>query len=84
MSPPPRRPNCCPLVRSLYPTLGIKRGPQTPAGVVARNVAGRTLYVNTTQAPVTVSFTGVKTGLLSHKPYAGTLALAPYGVEIVQ
>ncbi|WP_242182447.1 beta-galactosidase [Sphingomonas sp. CARO-RG-8B-R24-01] len=73
-----------PLVRSLYPALGIKRGPDTPAGVIARDVDGRTLYVNTTQAPVTVSFTGTKRGILSKQSHAGTLALPPYGVELVQ
>lgn len=73
-----------PLVRSLYPALGIKRGPSTPPGVIAREVDGRTLYVNTTQGPITVSFDGVKTGVLSHKRYAGTVALAPYGVELVK
>jgi beta-galactosidase len=73
-----------PLVRSLYPALGITRGPATPSGVLAREVDGRTLYVNTTQAPITVSFDGVKTGVLSHKRYAGAIALAPYGVELVK
>jgi beta-galactosidase len=52
--------------------------------VLAREVDGRTLYVNTTQAPITVSFDGVKTGVLSHKRYAGAIALAPYGVELVK
>jgi beta-galactosidase len=73
-----------PLVRSLYPALGIKRGPTTPSGVLAREVDGRTLYVNTTQAPITVPFDGVKTGVMSHKRYAGSVALAPYGVEFVK
>ena len=73
-----------PLVRSLYPALGIKRGPSAPPGVIAREVDGRTLYVNTTQTAITVSFDGVKTGVLSHKRYAGTVALAPYGVELVK
>jgi beta-galactosidase len=73
-----------PLVRSLYAKLGITPGPKTPAGVIAREVDGRTLYVNTTQAPVSVTFGGTKRGLLSNKPYAGTLPLAPYGVEVVQ
>lgn len=73
-----------PLLRSLYTKLGIKPGPLTPAGVVAREVDGHTLYVNTTKAPVTVSVSGIKSGVLSHKRYTGTIALEPYGVELVQ
>jgi len=73
-----------PLVRSLYPKLGIKPGPRTPAGVVAREVEGHTLYVNTTKAPVTVAVSGVKNGVLSHRRYTGTITLEPYGVELVQ
>jgi beta-galactosidase len=44
-----------PLVRALYTELGIERGPETPTGVYARVVEGRTLYVNTTTEPKTVT-----------------------------
>ena len=37
-----------PLVRDMYADLGVERGPETPSGVYARVVEGRTLYVNTT------------------------------------
>jgi len=73
-----------PLLRSLYPQLGIERGPETPKGVVARVVEGRTMYVNTNNAPVTVTFPGSRSGLLSHKTYAGKIDLEPYGVELLQ
>jgi beta-galactosidase len=73
-----------PLIRSLYPTLGIKPGPVTPDGVSARTVEGRTLYVNTKNAPVTVSFNGTKTGALTHKTYAGKIDLPAFGVELLQ
>ena len=43
-----------PLVRSLYAATGIKRGPSTPPGVIARDVDGRTLFVNMTQVRQTV------------------------------
>ena len=73
-----------PLVRSLYAPLGIARGPQSPAGVYARVVDGRTLYVNSTTEPKAIPIDGVRTGVLSGRRYAGTLRLAPYDVELLQ
>jgi beta-galactosidase len=73
-----------PLVRALYAKLGIARGPQTPAGVYARVVDGRTLYVNTTTTPKTVRILGTRTGVMSGQHYTGSLRLAGYGVELLQ
>ncbi len=73
-----------PLARMLYKQIGIVRGPETPSGVYARVVDGRTLYVNTTTANKVVRITGSKTGALSGKRYTGTLRLAAYGVELLQ
>jgi beta-galactosidase len=73
-----------PLVRSLYPELGIVRGPQTPAGVYARAVEGRTLYVNSTTTPVSLKLDGAKTDVLSGARYSGTLTLPGYGVGLLQ
>ena len=73
-----------PLVRALYSSLGIERGPETPEGVYARVVQGRTLYVNTTAATQIVSFKGRKLGVLSGRQYSGSLSLEPYGVELMQ
>ena len=73
-----------PLARSLYPELAIVRGPQTPAGVYARVVNGRTLYVNSTTKPVSIKFAGTKTDVLSGKRLTGTLVLQGYGVGLLQ
>ena len=73
-----------PLIRSLYPELKIQRGPKTPPNVVARVVDGRTMYVNTNNAPVTITIDGTKQGVLSGKSFTGTLDLAPYGVELLK
>ena len=73
-----------PLIRSLYPSLGITPGPVTPYGVSARIVQGRTFYVNTRSTPVTVTFDGTKTGMLSHRTYAGKIDLPAYGAELLQ
>lgn len=73
-----------PLIRSLYGKVGIERGPVTQHGVVARVVDGRTLYVNTNNAPATVEVAGAKKDVLTGASYSGKIALAPYGVALVQ
>ncbi len=73
-----------PLVRTLYGSLGIERGPETPPGVYARIVEGRTLYVNTTTAAATVRIDGAKRGVLSGRRYSEDLVLEPYGVELLE
>ncbi|MDE2182731.1 MAG: beta-galactosidase [Alphaproteobacteria bacterium] len=73
-----------PLLRSLYARLAIERGPQTPPGVYARVVDGRTLYVNTTTEPKSVRIRGTHLGILSGRRYSGSLGLEGYGVELLQ
>jgi beta-galactosidase len=73
-----------PLLRSLYGELGIERGPVTPPGVVARVVEGRTLYVNTNNAPATVRIDGGKRDVLTNAAYRGEIALPAYGVALVE
>ena len=73
-----------PLLRSLYAELGIDRGPQTPKGVVARVVEGRTLYVNTANAPANVPLSGTHKDVLTGAAVQGTLTLDPYGVALLQ
>jgi beta-galactosidase len=73
-----------PLLRSLYVSVGVERGPATPAGVCARVVAGRTLYVNTTDEAVDVPITGEKQGVITGKRYSGVLHLDPYEVDLLQ
>jgi beta-galactosidase len=79
-----QRPVMQALYRSLYGELGIKRGPATPDGVYAREVDGRTLYVNTTTKPQEVKFDGSATGVLGGQVWNGTLRLAPYGAELLR
>lgn len=72
-----------PLYRSLYAELGIVRGPQTPEGVYARVVDGRTLYVNTTGEPREVAIASPSHGVLSGTMIEGALQLGPWGVELI-
>jgi beta-galactosidase len=73
-----------PLVRSLYGSLSIEKGPETPPGVYARVVEGRTLYVNTTDEEKTVAVRGSKRGVISGASYVGVIRLKPYDAELVE
>jgi beta-galactosidase len=73
-----------PLMRSLYSTLDILRGPETPSGVYARVVEGRTLYVNTTEVEKIITIKGKKHGVLSDKTYDTVLQLKPYDADLLE
>lgn len=73
-----------PLIRSLYPSVGITPGPVTPDGVSARIVDGRTLYVNTTAKPAKVTINGRRTDALTGRTATGTVDLEPYGVALMR
>jgi beta-galactosidase len=73
-----------PIVRGLYEPLGIQPGPKTPEGVYAREVNGRTLYVNTTDEDKTVVVGRKVHGVLSHQFYDGEMKLGPYQVDLVE
>ena len=73
-----------PLVRSLYSDLGIEKGPETPSGVYARVVEGRTLYVNTTGEEKTVTIRGTQHGVISGASYVGVIRLKPYDADLVE
>ncbi len=73
-----------PLVRSLYGPLAIEKGPDTPEGVYARVVNGRTLYVNTTGEEKTLPIHGSKRGIVSGKSYESTLRLKPYDADLLE
>ena len=73
-----------PLVRSLYSELGVNRGPQTPAGVYARTVDGRILYVNTTGEEQTVPIGVRKHGLITGTSYQGAIRLKPFAADLVE
>ena len=73
-----------PIVEHLITSLGINRGPDTPPGVYARKVDGRTLYVNSTSLERSVTVPGSFHGTLSGSDAQGVLVLKPYEVELVE
>lgn len=72
------------ILGTLYGPLGIQPGPNTPEGVYARVVDGRTLYVNTTNEAKKVILVKEVHGVLSDRSYKGEIELPPYGEEFVQ
>jgi beta-galactosidase len=73
-----------PVLSHLYKLAGLQLGPQTPEGVYARAVDGRTLYVNTTDHVMSIPIAGTAKGLVSNRTYEGTLSLGPLEVDLVQ
>jgi beta-galactosidase len=59
-------------------------GPQTPEGVYARVIEGRTLYVNTTGQQKKVLIVGQKKGILTNREYDGSLILGPQEADLLQ
>lgn len=73
-----------PVLDYAYKLAGVSPGPQTPDGVYARVVEGRTLYVNTTGEERRVVLAGRKRGLVRHRMYDGTLVLGPMEAELIE
>lgn len=73
-----------PVLKSLIARVGIQTGPQTPKGVYARVVNGRTFYVNTTQEKQEIPISGTKKGIVTQRVYQGEVTLGPWESELVQ
>ena len=73
-----------PVLNHLCNMLVIQRGPQTPEGVYARIVDGRTLYVNTTQQKKRVAIEGSRKGIITNRVYQGAVVLGPQEADLVQ
>ena len=72
-----------PILKDLYKMAGIEPGPQTPEGVYARVVDGRTLYVNTTYQEKTISIAGERKGIISNRVYKGSVILGPEQSDLI-
>ena len=72
------------MLRYLEKAAGIQAGPQTPAGVYARVVDGRTLYVNTTQVRKSIAAGGLRRGVVTGRVYQNAVILGPWDVDLVE
>jgi beta-galactosidase len=73
-----------PLVRALYADVGIDKGLETPSGIYARVVEGRTLYVNTTGEEKLIPIRDSKRGIISGTSNASVIRLRPYEADLVE
>jgi beta-galactosidase len=74
-----------PLLDDLIRELAIKRGPEVPAGVMARQIDNNhLLYLNVTGEAKTIPLKGDAYSLLSEKNYAGNITIAPYEPEFIE
>ena len=72
-----------PVLRHLYAATGIQRGPETPKGVFARVVEGRTLYVNTTKEEVRIPIFKATKGLISGREFKDAMVLGPMDADLI-
>jgi len=74
-----------PLLDDLIGELAIKRGPEVPAGVMARQIDNNhLLYLNMSGEAKTIPLKGNSYSLLLDKNYTGNFTIAPYEPEFIE
>ena len=73
-----------PLMNYFYTVTGIQAGPKTPAGVYARVVDGRTLFVNTTGEEKSIPISTSKKGIVSNRVFEGAVVLGPMEADLIE
>lgn len=73
------------LIDDLISELGIKKGPDVPSGVMARQIDEKHfLYLNVSGEPKEVKMNGKSRSILFDKDYTGNITIAPYEPEFVE
>lgn len=74
-----------PLVDELINELGIKKGPEVPNGVMARQIdSTHFLYLNMTGEPKEIQMKGKSKSVLFEKNYSGNFTISPYEPEFIE
>jgi len=74
-----------PLLDELIEELGIKKGPEVPSGVLARQIdKNHFLYLNVSGEPKEISVKGSSRSILFDKDYSGKFKLSPYEPEFIE
>lgn len=74
-----------PLLDDLINELGIKKGPEVPAGVMARQIDDtHFLYLNVTGEPKEIPMNVKSKSILFDKSYTGNFTIAPYEPEFIE
>ena len=73
------------IVDDLIRELGIKKGPEVPSGVMARQIDGKHfLYLNVSGEPREIKMNGKSRSILFDKDYTGNFTIAPFEPEFVE
>jgi len=73
------------LVDDLIEELGIKKGPEVPSGVMARQIdKNHFLYLNVSGEPKEIPVKGNSRSILFDKEYTGNFKIAPYEPEFIE
>lgn len=73
------------LVDDLINELSIKKGPDVPAGVMARQIdKNHFLYLNISGEPKEIQMNGKSRSILFDKDYSGNITIAPYEPEFLE
>jgi len=74
-----------PLLDELIEQLGIKKGPQVPSGVMARQIdKNHFLYLNVSGEPKEIPVKGNSRSILFDKDYTGNFKLSPFEPEFIE
>lgn len=74
-----------PILDELINELGIKKGPEVPDGIMARQIdRNHILYLNVTAEPKQISMKGKLQSILFDKSYTGNFTIAPYEPEFIE
>jgi beta-galactosidase len=73
------------LLDELVVELGIKKGPDVPSGVMARQIdENHYLYLNVSGEPKEIKMNGQSRSILFDKDYTGNFTIAPYEPEFIE
>lgn len=74
-----------PLLDDLISELSIKKGPDVPAGVMARQIdSNHILYLNVSGEPKEIQLKGSAQSILWEKEYRGNFTIAPYEPDFIE
>jgi beta-galactosidase len=74
-----------PLLDELIGELSIKKGPDVPSGVMARQIdKNHYLYLNVSGEPKEIQMKGNARSILFDKDYNGNITIAPYEPEFIE
>ncbi|MFA9390331.1 MAG: beta-galactosidase [Prolixibacteraceae bacterium] len=73
------------IVDDLIKELGIKKGPEVPSGIMARQIDDKHfLYLNVSGEPKEIKMSGKSKSILFEKDYSGNFTIAPYEPEFIE